>query len=90
MSGSKFRKGRFGVLRETIEDHLQALSAAGRDLVQRADFVFLPRVFAEIVESPVTVEYVLPVADHPEITKLRVNPTPFFKRILAATQAGGK
>lgn len=85
---SELGKRRGSDLRETIKDHLQALSTVGRNVVEGADFVLLEWVFREIMEVSIDVQDVLPVSNHPEVAELGEYPVAFLKRIFAASQAG--
>ena len=88
--GSFLRKRRRGVFGETVHDHLQALAASGGNLVQFAYRSLLPWVFGEVVEGTSVIHDMIPVADHPETSDLRIYPAALFVRIFAPAQAGAK
>ena len=75
---------------KAFQNHLQPLSTARSDLVERADFFFLTRIFVQIVEVALAVQDVVPVSHHPKLAKLGIDPTTFFKRVHTAAQAWGE
>jgi hypothetical protein len=87
---SEFGKWRRSVIGKALQYHLESLSTAGSDLVERADFGLLEWVFREIMKVSLAVNNVLPVANHSEVADLRKDPVPLLEGIFAASQAGHK
>jgi len=58
--------------------------------IERTDFDLLLRVLLKIVKTSLIIDNGLPVSDHANITVLRIDPTTFLERVLAATQTGNK